>query len=156
MTDHLERHIKSYLETSADTAVALEARSGIPKGSLSHVLRGHTPRVDRLAQLLTGLDDTTAAAWLRAYLIDHTPQTWQPRTSITIDGHAPPALTRDRLANAIDWLATKCAGDDDLAEWLIATVAILRGPDAEPPNCDTTSTLALLAEPETPYDATDR
>jgi hypothetical protein len=137
MSDYLTRTIKTYLDLHRDdSALNIERRAQLPRAAVSNIFRGHQPPPDRIAKLLAVLDDDTARQWLTAYLLDHTPDEWQTRVHVNIDAQqstrlneAPAAYitAKDRLTNALEWLQTRTNGDDELAEWLISTVELMRG-----------------------------
>lgn len=136
MSAYLTRAIKAYLDLNTDdSGLAIERRAQLPRAAVNNIFRGHMPPPERLALLLGAVNDATACEWLAAYLRDHTPDDWQPRTHISVDSTAEGlaqtpakfATERDRLTATLEWLRERTAGDDDLAEWLISTVELMRG-----------------------------
>lgn len=135
MSDYLIRQIKGYLETHPhETAVAIERRAGVPGSTITQIVQGSRPRVNRLAQLLTGVDGETAAEWLRAYLLDDVPPSYQHHTHVRVEPleastvrEASAPTTVDALTDAWTRLRTACAGGDSLAQWFIDSVNLILG-----------------------------
>lgn len=137
MSDYLTRVIKSHLETHPDTSAAsIERDANVPRSTISNIYRGHLPAPERLAQILAAIDDATARDWLTAYLRDHTPEQWLNRTRITVDPAQSTiqetvvpylAQPKDKLTIAMEQLHSACKRDDEAAEWVIQTVALMFG-----------------------------
>ena len=110
-------------------------RAGVPVCTISRIINDKTtPRVERLGELLRGVPDRVARAWLVAYLLDHVPAEWTTRAGVHVAESEGLAETPadyvagegDRFSAALEWLRKRGLSHDETAEWVVASVDLLQ------------------------------
>lgn len=133
MSQHFANALKSYLERYSIKSATLEREANVPASTVSKLMSGVRPSVERIAEILTAIPADEAAELLRAYLLDDVPPNWREAVTIIVQAAAtdgrlqsPVGLeTVDSLTEAISRLRKAADGDLSLSQWLIDTARLL-------------------------------
>lgn len=133
MSQHFATALKSYLERFSIKSATLEREANVPASTVSKLMSGVRPSVERITEILAAMPNEEAAELLRAYLLDDVPPDWREAVTIIVqsivtDGRLQsPVGTEsvDSLTDAIMRLRKAADGDLSLSQWLIDTARLL-------------------------------